>query len=59
MKQYWNEGVTATFVYIGDFPQHVTSWTAKGVEAAKSNEELKKFFNSLSTQTVPDVETKK
>ncbi|KRT83760.1 hypothetical protein AMK59_4415 [Oryctes borbonicus] len=52
-KQYWNQGVTATFRFLGDFPTYVSDWTSKGINAAKSNEEIKKFIDSFSSAPPP------
>lgn len=34
---------------MGDLPSHVVNWSNKGIDAAKSNEEIKKFFDSFSS----------
>ncbi|KAI4460111.1 micos complex subunit mic13 [Holotrichia oblita] len=48
-KQYWNQGVSATFRFIGNLPSHIVDWSSKGIDAAKNNEEIKKFFDSFSS----------
>ncbi|XP_022919362.1 MICOS complex subunit MIC13 homolog QIL1 [Onthophagus taurus] len=56
MKQYWNHGVTATFIYIGDLPQNVTKLTKSGIDAIKGNEEMKKLMDGFSG--TPEIEKK-
>ncbi|GJQ82566.1 hypothetical protein Trydic_g13021 [Trypoxylus dichotomus] len=52
-KQYWNQGVSATFLYVGELPTHICNWTSKGIDAAKSNEEIKRFIDSFSSPPPP------
>lgn len=60
-KQYWNKGVMATFEYISNLPETVSTLTQKGVTAARENPEIKKFLNSFyeSSQTPAVAEKKK
>ncbi|KAK9739083.1 MICOS complex subunit MIC13, QIL1 [Popillia japonica] len=48
-KLYWNQGVLASFRFIGDLPSHAVDWTNKGIAAVKNNEEIKKFCDSFSS----------
>lgn len=58
-KRYWNQGVTATFVYLSNLPETACSYVKKGINQAQQNPEIKKFYESLSAPSQePKVEKK-
>ncbi|XP_017781535.1 PREDICTED: MICOS complex subunit MIC13 homolog QIL1 [Nicrophorus vespilloides] len=47
-KQCWNAGVTKTFEFLKDLPEHTCEWTDKGWKAVNGNPEIKKFIDSFT-----------
>jgi len=52
-KQYWNAGVTNTFSFIGDLPEHISGWTESGMKALGENPEVRKLVDSVKAPPVP------
>ncbi|XP_072384266.1 MICOS complex subunit MIC13 homolog QIL1 isoform X1 [Diabrotica undecimpunctata] len=48
VKESWNKGVLVTFKFLSDLPDSTRELTAKGIDAIKQNEEVKKLLNSSS-----------
>ncbi|XP_060526107.1 MICOS complex subunit MIC13 homolog QIL1 [Cylas formicarius] len=51
LKQCWNKGVHASFVFLINLPEYTKEYTRKGLETLTSNEDLKKFIDSFSTES--------
>ncbi|KAJ8962014.1 hypothetical protein NQ314_005796 [Rhamnusium bicolor] len=52
VKQSWNSGVLTTFKFISELPRILNNWSAKGIDAALQNPNIKNVVESFTLKKV-------